>query len=89
LWARIGGRQRGLTVHLAPVSDFHHQHPNRLVFDSGDQPVVANTVLPELAQIGALERFVDAAWVIQRGHAPMQERQDATGNLGVELGKFF
>ena len=60
----------------ARVAEPHDQDAQRLVLDTGDDAVVAHAVLPEFAQLGALEGFADAARVIERGHASIQEGQD-------------
>ena len=50
-WGPSGfARSHQLAVHLSPMSNPYHQHPNDLVLGLGDHPVVTDAVLPELAK---------------------------------------
>ena len=75
--ARVPGPRNGasrsvsridLSVHLASVSNLHDEHTQRAVLGAGNDAVIADPVLPELAQRGAFGGLSDAARVVQRGH---------------------
>lgn len=41
------------------MADAHHEHAQQSVFDAGDDPVVADAVLPELAEALTPQRFAE------------------------------
>ena len=47
---RAYGLTGGSSVHFAPISDFYDEDAQCAVFDTADNPVVANAVLPEFAR---------------------------------------
>ena len=71
--------------HLASVPNLHDEHAQRTVLDAGNNAVITDPVLPELAERGAFEGLSDAARVVQRGHAVMQKSENPPPRLRVEL----
>lgn len=53
-----------LTVDFAAVCDADDEDADPAVLDVGNEAVVADEVLPEVAELGAFESFADAAWVV-------------------------
>ena len=49
------------------VSEAEDQYEQAIVFDLADKPVVADAVLPEFPEAGAVERFTNAAGIFQLG----------------------
>ena len=56
-----------------------------MVLDAGNDAVIADPVLPELAERGAFEGLSDAARVVQCGHAVMQKSENPPRRLRVEV----
>ena len=63
----------GLSVNCSPIAYANNQDADKLVFDACDDAVVANTVLPEVAEFRALERLANAALVVKWGNAIVEE----------------
>jgi hypothetical protein len=61
------------SVHLASIANFHNKDAQSAVLVAADNSIVANTVLPELAQLGAFEGFSNAPRVVQYGHTLAQK----------------
>ena len=81
-------KARSLSVHLAPIADFHHQDAQGAIRNAVDDVAVAHAVLLKFAQLTSLEGLTNAARIIEHRHAAVQERQDTPGVLGVELAQF-
>jgi len=79
----------GLAVNITAVADPDHEDAHGRILDVADDAVVADTVFPELAQAGALERLANATGILQLGDAAMQEGQDAACGLRIELAEFL
>src|ERR1035437_7364554 len=77
-----------LAINFAPVADAHNQYANQFVFDFGDDSVVADPVLPELAELLALEGFANAARVLKQSDALEDEAVDAAHNLRIKALQF-
>ena len=67
------------------MSDAEDEHDQTVVFDRADEPVVTHTVFPELSELGAMQCFSDAAWIVQLSHSLMKELQDALAVLRSSL----
>ena len=65
--------QAALTVNFTPIADANHQNANQLVFDAGNDSVIADAVLPEVAKFGALQRLANAARVFKCGDSFVKE----------------
>jgi len=70
------------------MADAKDQHDQAVVFDLADEPVVADTVFPELSKARAVQRLSDAARIVQFADSLMQELQDALGLRRVEFAEF-
>ena len=57
--------QAVLTVNFTPVADANHQNANQLIFDAGNDAVIADAILPEVTKFGALQRFANAARIFE------------------------
>ncbi len=75
-----------LAVHLAPIANPYNKDAQSAILYIANDPVIPNPVLPELAQLRALESLADTARIIQHGHALTQKTRDAAGKLLVQLG---
>jgi hypothetical protein len=65
---RLGKR---LTVHLTAIANPHNEDTQSAILNAADDSVIAYAVFPELAQLGTLEGFPNAAWVVKRSNALM------------------
>jgi hypothetical protein len=52
-------------IDLTAIADADDQNPHGIILDMSDHPVVADTILPEIAQFRAFERFADGARVVE------------------------
>jgi hypothetical protein len=75
-----------LAVDIFAMSDAENQDDQSVVFDFADKAVIADPVFPELPQPGAVQRFPDAARIVQLRYPFVKELQDALGVLRVEFG---
>jgi hypothetical protein len=75
-----------LAVDLAVVADAKDEDEHAGVFDFGDEAVVADAVLPELAEFGAVQGLSDAARILERGEALVKKLENAFALLRVEDG---
>jgi hypothetical protein len=57
------------TVNVFAISNSHHQDEQRFIFDARDNSIVADSVLPKIAQLRSLQGFTDASRVVQWGHS--------------------
>ena len=58
------------------------------IIDIRDDPVVADTVLPECAQLGAFQGFADGTRIIERRHTLMEKAENAPRRLVAKLFQF-
>jgi hypothetical protein len=72
-------------VHVAPVADANNEDTQGVVFDAADDAVIPDAIFSIDAKAGAFEGFADAARIVQRRHAFMQESQDVAGLRRVDL----
>jgi hypothetical protein len=79
---------KALAIDFFAISDAKDQNYQTIVFDLADEPVVANSIFPELAKPRAVQRLSNAAWVVQLGNPRMKELQDALAVLRVEFVEF-
>ena len=70
------------------MADRKDQDEHAGVFDFRDEAVVADTIFPKLAKLGAVQRLADAARVFERRDALVKKSQDALAVLRVEACKF-
>src|SRR2546430_10795047 len=77
-----------LAIDFFAISDAEDQNHQTIVFDLADEPVISHAIFPELPKPRAVQRFSDAAWIIQLGNALMKELQDALAVLRVEFVEF-
>ena len=72
-------------IHLAPVPDPQHENQHQFVLDGADEPIIADAILPELAEFGAVQSLSDAARVVQLGNSLMKKLQNAPCDLRIQL----
>jgi hypothetical protein len=65
-----------------------NQHDQAVIFDPANEPVIPNTVFPELPKPRTVQRFSDAAGIVQQGDSVLQELENAPAVLRVEPAKF-
>jgi len=75
-----------LFVDIASISYAHYQDAHALVLYVGNDPMISYPVLPEFAEPGTFQRLANAAWVVERGDALLEEFQYALARLRVKLG---
>jgi len=64
------------------------QYDQAVIFDPADEPVIPNTVFPELPKPRTVQRFSDASGIVQLRDSVPKELEDAPAVLRVELAKF-
>jgi hypothetical protein len=67
------------------VTETNDHDADLAVTDLDDDPVIADAVLPELAEFIALEGRAQGAGILRRGHAFAQKRSDASGDRRIKL----
>jgi hypothetical protein len=67
------------------MSEAKNQHDEAVVFEFADEPVVADSVFPKLAQSPDVQRLSYSSWIIQAGDSFVEKLQDALGLRRVEL----
>ena len=75
-------------VNLAPVTNFHHQHPQSAILNVANDAAVANAITPESAQWPA-QRLAGTARIIHGRHPYVHEIDNAPRCLLVELEELF
>ena len=55
-----------LSIDFAAVADADNEDANKLIFNAGDDAVVANAILPKVAKFGAFQRFANAAGIVEQ-----------------------
>jgi len=76
---------RVLTIDFSAVPNTEDQHDQAVVLDLADKPVVTHTVFPKLPKLRTVQRFSDAAWIVEPGYSLMQELENALPLLRVEF----
>jgi len=71
---------RGSTLTIDFPAVPQRQHNPTVIFDLADEPIIPHAVFPKLPKLGTVQRFCDAAWIIQLGYSFLQEFQDASIN---------
>ena len=61
------------------------EYEQLFVFNSADESVVPDTILAELAEFWPMQRFSDAAWIVEFPNALVKEFQNAPRYVRVEL----
>ncbi|MBC7621588.1 MAG: hypothetical protein H7293_21850 [Candidatus Saccharibacteria bacterium] len=56
---------------LVAIADFHYKNAQSGVLDAVDDAVVADSLLPEFAQLRAVEGFPNVTRVVQHGDTAM------------------
>jgi len=75
-------------IDFLAVAHAENEHDEAIIFDLADKPVIAHTVFPELPEPRAVQRFSEAARIVEFRNALMQELQDSFPVLRVELAEF-
>jgi len=52
-------------VYFATISNAHNQDANQFIFDAGYDPVIANPVLPKIAEFCTLQRFANTPRILK------------------------
>src|ERR1700690_1952128 len=71
-----GGCVLRLPVDLSSVTNLDNDDLNKLVYDVGHQPIVANSILPVASQKRPLEFFTYTPWIIQPSQPLVHELGD-------------
>jgi len=74
-----------LTVDFPPMTISQHEYQQSVIFNSADDPVIANSILPELAQPGAMKCRPNASGVFELGDPVPQKLQNSSGNLSIQF----
>src|ERR1035438_3140051 len=77
--------QEPLAIYLAPVPDANDQDEQPVVLDLGDETIVAYSVFPKFAETLTVQCLTNAAGVLHRSDAVLQELADALAYAPVEL----
>src|ERR1035441_7043085 len=76
--------ENALTIYFPPVADSNDQDEQPVVFDPGDQPIIAYPVFPEFSETLTVQCLTDAAGILHRSDAFLQELADASTHAAVE-----
>lgn len=71
-------------VDLASVTDTKGENGQLAVLNIADNPVIADAILPQIAERRSSKGSTDTAWVVENGDTRVQEGRDAPGNLAIE-----
>src|ERR1700722_3063856 len=72
-------RIRSTPIHLSSIADPHDKNAEFAILDIGDDPIITDAILPKITEFCPLQRFPDAAWIVQSGDAIGEKAQDAYG----------
>ncbi|MBB3428423.1 hypothetical protein FHT85_005448 [Rhizobium sp. BK312] len=63
---------RFLALHLLPVAYFDYKHHEALILQFADNPIITDTVTPQIAQLGSLQGFsgLSRILILAIGDAP-------------------
>ena len=75
-----------LSINLLAIPNRNNVNAHNFVLNFGDNSIIANVILPEVAQLGSFQRLAEAARGLQSSNALSQKFEDALSNGPVEFG---
>ena len=73
-----------LSIHLAAIADFDHEHHEPVMFEAHENPDVADAIAPDAREL-ADQCLAELAWIAGGGDALTQEAQDS-GSISASEG---
>ncbi len=76
-------------VDFAAIANPDDEDAQCAVLNIGNDAIVADSIFPEISQLGTFQGLANSAWVIELSDSLEQKFQNALRGLAVKLSKLF